>query len=236
MAVASWFFPGMLGAHAGPPMRFPPPLLFPFAASLLAHALLLSQPGGGGRGALSLPVPARPLHAHIAAAGRVAPARVVPSSITPVAPAVERKARGGREVPGPGLAEANVDAATAAPPAVPAPPPETSTLASPAGPTELNYLSPEDVDRRATVIEAQPLPLPPAGSPLGRLQAKLFVNAQGEVEDMEVEANALTPEYGEALRQYFPSMHFRPAEKDGRPTASWIRMEFVYEDAPPPAP
>lgn len=98
------------------------------------------------------------------------------------------------------------------------------------------YLPPEEVDRRATVTEALPLPLPPAGSPLGRLQAKLFLNAKGEVEDMEVESNVLAPEYGEALRQYFPSMHFRPAEKDGHPVASWIRMEFVYEDALSSAP
>ena len=209
-------------------MRISPPLLFPVAVSLFAHALLLSLPGGGGRGVVS--VPARHLHARIAVAGGAAPARVTPSSTTQVAPALERKERGRGDLPAPRLAELDVGAATVAPP------PEASAIAPLAGPTDLNYFPPEDVDRRATVIEAQPLPLPPAGSPLGSLQAKLILNAQGEVEGMEVEANALTPEYGEALRQYFPSMHFRPAEKDGRPVASWIRMEFVYEDAPPSAP
>lgn len=239
MAVPPFVFPGMPCGHAGPPMRISSPLLFAVAASLSAHALLLILPGWGGWGGGTLPAPARHLHVHMAVAAGIHPAVATPtplSPVSPVAPTSESAERVRGDLAAPGRGEPPVGVATASPPAVFASPPEDLAIPRLAGPMGTAYLPPEAVDRRATVIEAQPLPLPPAGSSPGRLQAKLFLNAQGEVEDMEVESNALAPEYDEALRQYFPSMHFRPAEKDGRPVASWIRMEFVYEDAPPAPP
>lgn len=220
-------------------MRISSSLLFAVGASLSVHALLLILPGWGGRGGGALPAPARYLHVRMAVAAGIQPAVATPtplSSVSPVVPTSERAAQGRGDLVVSERADPPVGVPTAFPAAVFSSSPEDLAIPPLAGPMGTAYLPPEAVDRRATVIEAQPLPLPPAGSSPGRLQAKLFLNAQGEVENMEVESNALAPEYDGALRQYFPSMHFRPAEKDGRPVASWIRMEFVYEDAPPAPP
>lgn len=96
------------------------------------------------------------------------------------------------------------------------------------------YIPPEQVDQRAAVADAPDLPQPSTDSPPGRLQARLFVNRLGEVDNIEMEESTLPAAYADLLRPALLRLRFTPAQVAGQAVPSWVRMEFVYEDQPAP--
>lgn len=97
------------------------------------------------------------------------------------------------------------------------------------------YYGPREVTRRAQPIE-DIAPSPPglgAVTTTGTLVLALWIGDAGDVERLEIESSAFDKGIGEVIAQQFRSIRFRPAEMDGVPVKSRMRIEVTVQ---PPAP
>jgi hypothetical protein len=61
------------------------------------------------------------------------------------------------------------------------------------------------------------------------VRLRLFLSARGEVERIEVEENTLPAAFVDLLRGQYARLRFAPAQRQGQPVPSWMRLEVVYE-------
>lgn len=97
------------------------------------------------------------------------------------------------------------------------------------------YYGPREVTRRAQPIE-DIAPAPPgleAVATTGTLVLALWIGTGGDVERLEIESSVFDESIGEVIARQFRSIRFRPAEKDGVPVKSRMRIEVTVQ---PPAP
>lgn len=98
-------------------------------------------------------------------------------------------------------------------------------------PTESEYFPFGELDRVPEPQEDVGIP-PAAPSDLsgsGRTILVLFIAANGHVDKIEVESSELSSAHLERAIDSFRSATFLPAEKDGQPVNSRVRIEISYD-------
>lgn len=75
----------------------------------------------------------------------------------------------------------------------------------------------------------------PAGRDALRFPVKLYINARGGVDRVEIAAAAdVPPLYRQAVEQGFGQLWFSPAERDGQAVAALLSIEVRYDEQLPP--
>lgn len=93
------------------------------------------------------------------------------------------------------------------------------------------YAPPENIDDVASVIEAPELPLPPDREiASGLLRIRVFVNEEGNVDQIELTESNLQENYSSRLIQAFKESKFSPGILHGKPIKSWRMIEINYID------
>lgn len=93
----------------------------------------------------------------------------------------------------------------------------------------LRYLDPKELTRRARVLEdIEPSPDELEGMPgSGKVILMLFISETGKVDRVEVELSRLEEPFPSSLSRQFLAARFAPAERDGIPVKSRMRVEVV---------
>lgn len=209
--------------------------LRPLASALLLscclHALLLSLPPGtlGSGPRLELGATARPVNAY-------APLQVRLGLTTPLPPI---------------RTLADVLQLQTAPPASPHLATDTEAVQESAGESDTNGSNASDGGRPEVGIPV-PYYYPPAevtqrphvASPIdtsvvddeegaGKAVLVLYINEQGKVDKVETESSHLSERLNALVAQQFGSARFLPAEKDGQPVKSRLRIEVTIRPRAP---
>jgi len=87
-------------------------------------------------------------------------------------------------------------------------------------------LSEPPVLQNAVVIDEPSMQTPPAGARVGVLA--LYIDEQGEVQDVVAEAPFLPAEYEEAARKAFLAARYAPGKIDGRAVKSRVKVEVTF--------
>lgn len=91
------------------------------------------------------------------------------------------------------------------------------------------YLDPKELTRRARVLEdIEPSPDELEGRPgSGKIVLVLFISETGKVDRVELESSRLEEPFPSSLSRQFLAARFAPAERDGIPVKSRMRVEVV---------
>lgn len=101
--------------------------------------------------------------------------------------------------------------------------------------TPKTYFDPNDVDEVAFVLSVPELPLPTNEETVtGSVQIKVFIDAIGIPDEIEIVESTLPDYYVTSLTNAFSKARFQPAMRGGVAVNSWRVIEITYADGEPP--
>jgi protein TonB len=99
------------------------------------------------------------------------------------------------------------------------------------------YYTADQLTKRAHAIKVKKLDAPEMQAIIvsGKLILKLWIDTQGQVEDVVVESSELPEIFAEVAVKAFRQSRFAPGERNGQRVASVMRIEVSYADQRLPA-
>lgn len=94
------------------------------------------------------------------------------------------------------------------------------------------YYTADQLTKRARAIAVKELETPEMQSIIvsGKLTLKLWIDNQGQVEDVVVESSELPEIFAEVAAKAFKQSRFAPGERNGQRVATVMRIEVSYAD------